>query len=151
MRVIAIDPGVTTGWAIGEVDAAVGTLEVLQSGYTPWREFALMLHDAMTDDARRFQVVVYETWLLYRKNAMDLVGSRMESSQCVGCIWMATELARREGHRVTLLDQPAAFKKVIDGRMGGPDAYLPKSDVEHDRDALRHLWYWFMFTYLKED
>ena len=144
MRVMAIDPGVTTGWAIGNYDAATKTLAVEASGYTPWREFAVMIFEAMQDPERRFDHVVYETWRLYKTHAMTQVGSDMPSSQCVGCIWLAVEMANRGGHRCTISDQPAAYKKVIDARMGGPETYLPKSEVDHDRDALRHLWYWAM-------
>lgn len=144
MRIIAIDPGVTTGWAVGSVSGDPEALEVEAYGYDPWTEFVIRLDDAMQDHDRRFDVIVFETWRLYKAEAMTQVGSDMPSSQCVGCIWFAYERAKRAGHAVKLLDQPAAIKKVIDARMGGADLYLPKSDVEHDRDALRHLWYWFM-------
>lgn len=147
---MAIDPGVTTGWAVGTITDPEGDgrleLHVERAGYDPWRSFVMMLDDAMQDPTRRFDVVVYETWRLYKSHAMTQVGSDMPSSQCVGCIWMAVERARRAGHKVELLDQPAAYKKIIDARMGGAETYLPASDVDHDRDAVRHLWYYYMRT-----
>lgn len=144
---MAIDPGVTTGWAIvsGRNDGASTVVTVENSGYTPWFEFALMFHDAMRDPERRFDDVVYETWRLYKTEALAQIGSDMPSSQCVGCIRLACELARRDGWRGKIRDQPASIKKVIDARMGGTD-YLPKSPVEHDRDAIRHGYYWFLLN-----
>jgi hypothetical protein len=44
-----------------------------------------------------------------------------------------------------LVTSEPSNKPVIDAQMGGADAYLPKRDqVEHYRDAVRHLLWWFV-------
>jgi hypothetical protein len=80
---------------------------------------------------------VYESWRLRAANAMALVGSDLPSSQCVGAIKMAA------WHSNTFIcTSEPSNKPVIDSFMGGTD-YLPARDqVEHYRDALRHL-YWY--------
>lgn len=136
--VIAIDPGEMTGWARGVIDD--GVCEVNAHGYTPWQEFVVALHDRMTGDAP-YDVVVYESWRLRRSSALELVGSDLQSSQCIGAIKLSCWLAQKGGRAVRVRNQEPAIKNVIDAMKGGTD-YLPKSDKEHNRDAVRHFWFY---------
>lgn len=134
MRVLAIDPGIDTGWAEGRIEDK--QVHVDRHGWTPWRKFALSL-DSKVDDFP-YDVIVYETWKLTKHGAKVLLGSDMQSSQCVGCIWLSGTKAH-----VPIVGQPPAIKATIDKWMGGT-GYLPVSDVDHNRDAIRHLYYYAM-------
>jgi hypothetical protein len=136
--VIAIDPGEMTGWARGVIGD--GVCEVHAHGYTPWQDFVIALHDRMTGD-EPYDVVVYESWRLRRSSALDLVGSDLQSSQCIGAIKLGCWLAQKNGRVVRVRNQEPAIKNIIDSMKGGTD-YLPKSDKEHNKDAVRHFWFY---------
>lgn len=140
MRIIALDPGVSTGWAYGEVKD--GKLEVTNHGWDHWDTFALKLHERMSEK-HEWDVMVYETWRLTRRGADNLLGSDLQPSQAIGAYKMCAWLSSKSGHDVQIVGQEPAIKDVVDGWMGGT-AYLPTSEVEHNRDALRHLWYYVL-------
>ncbi len=135
MRIIAIDPGEMTGWAIGTIEDGKLTLE--QFGYDPWKQFVVNLAKVQAGDDP-FGTIVYESWRLRPQNAKQLTGSDFPSSQCIGAIKLS---AWTSG--AALATSEPSNKPVIDRQMGSADAYLPKRDtVEHYRDAIRHL-YWY--------
>lgn len=137
---ISIDPGVSTGWAIGTITDRQVNIE--KHGDSPWRAFCLRLYDRMMNfDEEGFDVLVMEDWRLTKRGAQTLLGSDLPSSQCLGGIRLSYDLARRAGHTVKLVTQMPATKNIVDAWMGGT-AYLPKSDVDHNRDAIRHFWYY---------
>lgn len=139
-RIISLDPGVSTGWAIGHVKD--GEVVVEKHGWDPWRAFALRFYDRMMNfEKEGFDVIVMEDWRLTKRGAATLLGSDLPSSQCLGAIRLSYDLARRAGHAVRLVTQAPAHKYVVDSWMGGTE-YLPSSDVEHNRDAIRHLYYY---------
>jgi hypothetical protein len=133
-RIIAFDPGEQTGWAYADLSSE--GLANVQFGYDAWKVVAMQFLQAQLGE-RPFDIVVYESWRLRAANAMALVGSDLPSSQCVGAIKMAA------WHSNTFIcTSEPSNKPVIDSFMGGTD-YLPARDqVEHYRDALRHL-YWY--------
>ena len=140
MRVIAIDPGVDTGWAYGTIED--GAVDIKRHGWDPWRAFCLRFYDRMQNfDQEGCDVIVMEDWRLTKRGPATLLGSDLPSSQALGAIRLAYDLARRAGHRVQLVTQMPATKNVVDGWMGGT-GYLPSSDVDHNRDAVRHFWYY---------
>lgn len=133
-RIIAIDPGEMTGWAIGRIGDDAFVIDTY--GYSPWKQFCMNYMSVMDGDDP-FEIVVYESWRLRKSSAMALIGSDMPSSQCIGIIkyggWK---------HGAHMHTSEPAFKDVIDKQMGGTD-YLPVRDtVEHYRDAVRHF-YWY--------
>lgn len=133
-RIMAVDPGEMTGWAIGTLTD--GSLVIDQYGYDPWKVYAINLANVQKGE-NPFDIIVYESWRLRPQNAKQLVGSDFPSSQCIGAIKIS---AWTSG--ATLATSEPAYKPVIDRQMGGTD-YLPKRDtVEHYRDAIRHIcWY----------
>lgn len=137
MRIIAIDPGEMTGWARGTIEDGVVNIEA--QGYTPWQDFVIAFHDRMTG-TDPYDVVVYESWRLRKSSAMELIGSDLQSSQCIGGIKLACWIAQKAGKVVRVRNQEPAIKNVIDAMKGGTE-YLPKSDKEHGKDAVRHFWY----------
>ena len=131
-RVLAIDPGIDTGWAEGRIEDKQVIVD--RHGWTPWRKFCSALDDKRADWP--FDLVVYEKWALTKHGATVLLGSDMQSSQCIGCIWLC---ASKVGCPIVV--QPPAIKNTVDKWMGGT-GYLPESDVDHNRDAIRHLYYY---------
>lgn len=135
MRVIAFDPGEMTGWAIGTLYPEE-RLVIDSFGFDPWKKAAMDYMRVMEGD-NPFDVVVYESWRLRRGKEKELIGSDMQSSQCIGII----KYGAWKAHAQLVTSEPA-YKPVIDAMMGGT-LYLPNRDrVEHYRDAVRHLcWY----------
>lgn len=148
-RVLAIDPGERVGWAraVLHPDGVLrwtdpdtegtcpGVRDVVQ-GVTPLKDFALKLGEVFGE----YDTVVYETWRLYPHMAKKLIGNDMQPSQMVGiiryCAWL--------NPKVKLVSQGADTKNLADNAYG---AWLaPRFELsteEHDKDALRHLvWYW---------
>ena len=150
-RIIAIDPGEMTGWAIGRItdrpdgwdnymwtDGEVPTpqLYVEQYGYDPWKAFVLNFANVMEGD-NPFDIVVYESFRIRSSAAKALTGSDVPTAQCIGAIKLS---GWRSGSK--LVTSEPSNKPIIDAQMGGTE-YLPKRDtVEHYRDAVRHIhWY----------
>jgi len=136
--IIAIDPGEMTGWARGSIEDGVVTIDA--EGYTPWQEFVITFAERMDQDPPPYEVVVYESWRLRKSSAMELIGSDLQSSQCIGAIKLGVWRAQARGFVIRMRNQEPAIKNVIDAMKGGTD-YLPKADKEHGKDAVRHLWY----------
>jgi len=131
-KLIAIDPGEMTGYAMAEWDRDTNEYTVVKWDHAPWKQFLIRY-------AQNFEwdVVVYEAWRLRHEEAPKLVGSDMQSSQCLGGIRLQAWL-----HEAVLIEQSTQIKPFIDKRMGGTE-YLPgRGGVEHHRDALRHLHYY---------
>ena len=77
---LAYDPGKTTGWARFS-DAG----EAVSYGQVDLDE--LMEHlDEMAFEREEIKAVIVEDWLLFKKKAVQQVGSRMEASQAIGIL-----------------------------------------------------------------
>lgn len=145
IKVIAFDPGTSTGWATGYI--LDGQPVVTASGYGPWKDVALRYTKTMRNPTTCIPVVVYESFRLRKNEALKLAGSDFPVVQMIGIIkneaWNAPKM-------VTLVTQEPSDKPTIDQMMGGTKNYLPPpasengKSVEHERDALRHLWYYFV-------
>lgn len=134
IKVIAFDPGTTTGWATGYV--LDDQLVVTNYGYDPWKDVALKYDNTQRNPDTKIDVMVYESFYLRKAKAMQLVGSDFPVIKFIGGV-LVTSWATG----TTIVKQEPAHKPVIDQMMKGT-GYLPVSEVEHDRDALRHLYYW---------
>lgn len=135
IKVIAFDPGTTTGWASGTISD--GQLVVLDYGYNAWKAVALHYDRVQRNPDTRYDVMVYESFRLRRGDAMSLVGSTFPVIQFIGGVLVTSWATGTQ-----IVTQEPSHKPVIDKMMGGAKNYLPKSEVEHDRDALRHLYYY---------
>lgn len=134
-RIIAIDPGEATGWAIGRIVPGE-SIELEHYGYDPWKVFSMNYMNVMLGD-NPFDIVVYESWRLRAEAAKPLIGSDFPAVQGIGIIKFGA------WHRKSILvTSEPSNKPIIDRQMGGKD-YLPARDqVEHYRDAVRHF-YWY--------
>lgn len=140
LSIISFDPGEQTGYATGVVED--GSLRVTSYGYDPWKVVLMRFARALLDKPE-YDQVVYESWRLRADVMKKLVGSDLQSSQFIGGMKLMVWLAQSHGHTVNLFTNEPGNKTSIDGWMAaaGKGNYLPTSDKEHPRDALRHLYY----------
>lgn len=143
ISIIAFDPGEQTGWARGYVtQATTPHLHVEAAGYAPWKQVLLAYSRTMLD-GEPYRHTVYESWRLRGDAAMSLIGSDLQSSQFIGgmklCVWRL----QTQGRLAELHTNEPGNKPSIDGWMAkaGMGDYLPQSPVDHNRDALRHLYF----------
>lgn len=146
ISVIAFDPGEMTGYATGIVED--GALRVTSYGYDPWKVVLLRFaRDMFHPKGPKYDHVVYESWRLRADIMRALVGSDLQSVQFIGgmkaLVWVV-QLGILDGNYFSnLYTNEPGNKPSIDGWMSaaGKGGYLPSSDKEHPRDAVRHLYY----------
>ena len=131
-HILAIDPGHETGWARGMI--LNDRLTVTGHGWTPWKEFVMALYNTKEE----YDTIVYESWRLRAAEARSLIGSDLQSSQAIGAIKL---VAWTRG--IKLVTQEPSDKSTANRWIAAAGITLPKSDVEHNRDALRHLYYYY--------
>lgn len=130
MRLIAFDPGEETGWATGTVED--GVLTITDHGWQRWWPCAIRYRRSMEADP--YDETIFEGWRLTQKGARVTVGSDMPWSQFIGIMKLVAH-----DHGKPVIEQPPALKRVINTRMLPHKKWLPASEVEHNRDAIRHL------------
>lgn len=135
-RIIALDPGDTTGFAYG-VLTDDGQFRLELAGEREWLQMCEWLHENL--ERRYLDEVVIESWRLRPGRAPALSGGRLIPVQCIGAIRLACAL-----NKTPLHVQEPAIKQVVD-RMMGDTAYLPKGS-NHAKDATRHLFYHYLTT-----
>jgi len=131
MRVLAIDPGQTTGYAIGELGK---TFVVLKTGtVASWSGLDSLI------DKEKPVLVLYEEFRLFWGKRTALVGNDMLTSQVVGVIRYVCQL-----RKITVLGrQPSVRNLPIIPRDDWMKSFLKSLRTDHERDAVRHLYaYW---------
>lgn len=134
MKVLAIDPGERTGWAIGEIEDS--KLTIVNQGVTPLKDFALKFHEVAGD----YDVVVYEWWRLRADVAKKMIGNDFLPSQLIGMIRLSAWL----NPKVKLVSYGPQVKTTA--IKVAPDWLKERkalSSEEHDKDALDLLYYYF--------
>lgn len=151
-RVIALDPGQRTGYAIAEMSEDY--FRLVESGVMPQREMALVLAkwqaldwptERLSSVARpavpRFNVITWESWRPRRKNgSMDWIeGDRLLPAQHVGQIRL---IAWMSGAK--MVEQEPADKSAFTASLPAVlDDLDQESNEQHDQDARWHLWGYF--------
>lgn len=130
-RLLALDPGETTGWALFEghtfVDAGQYPVHAL-------KDFALFfIHKAPT-------VIVMENYRIYAHRAAQHVGSDVPTVQYIGAVKLAAEMADIPVH-LQMAYQAKGF--VTDARLQQLGLY--QEGRRHANDAVRHAVYYFLF------
>jgi len=141
LRVMAIDPGPTPGWAVGEIDPSLPTLTVVETGVA--EDIFKMGDLVMTASA---DVLVYESWRLFGNKAKALIGSDMVASQSIGIIryrWAQQNcgdpvVQQPKDKDVGLITMSDEFRKQMKTGSG----------KQHDKDALIHLWLYYWKEYV---
>jgi hypothetical protein len=173
IRFLAIDSGERVGWCAGRVwtptTAAHATyrdcdslppagvelpwLQVDRHGISFLKDSALAIYKAVVLEDR-FDVVIFETFILTARGGKTMVGSDLQTAQHVGmvrfCGWL--------NPRVQLVAQGPAAMRSADKSMRAHPAgaimqgmidKLPLShDSSHDGSAMRHAWTWFFERYV---
>lgn len=152
MRVLALDPGERVGWCVATLqpdDDHRYLLEVTGHGMAYLKEMAIAVHQAVAVE-EKYDLVIYEKWILTAKGARVSVGSSMESSQFVGMLRLACWLSGTKciGQRTSALSTADRSLKCGHPSAAGVQALIDAADaVAHDEghhgSALRHLWTWF--------
>lgn len=127
-----MDPGHETGFAVGEITD--GKLVVTSHGWSPWKQFLLALYNTEV----QYDTFVYESWRLRAAEARSLIGSDLQSSQCIGGIKLIAWT-----RSIKLVTQEPSDKPTANRWLAKAGVVLPSSPVEHNRDGLRHLYYYF--------
>ena len=124
MKILAVDPGGTTGWALfydGELfmcDEAIG-----------WYDITFMLN-------RTLDVIVYEDFVLFPHKAAVQIGSKMPAVSVIGVLQYTATLKD-----IQIVAQPASIKNVAKKKFD-----LSDFKSEHIKDATLHGLYYIATT-----
>lgn len=147
MRVVAIDPGVTTGVAIHEVFP--------DSVNPQWRKEELGPDKHHLDLWKFFQfnppsVIVCERFEYrnVRHRGANMPGIRLESREYIGVCELYSQM-----HNVPLEMQTVASAKNLftDDKLKGLGLYRAPSGRQHMNDATRHALYYIVVTLGRRD
>lgn len=140
MKVVALDPGVTTGYAAGIIEN--GKLGVI-SGQDRWNELQLYLQLQMSKP----DIIVYERFEYRSQKAYNVDNADLFPRNLIGVINLYAQ--QREGQNsIEVYTQMPA--QVLGKKAHFSDERLKASRVykvanPHANDAMRHLLYWWQF------
>lgn len=139
MRIIAFDPGGTTGVAIYDDTSA-------ENGITYWTRFELgpgehhaELWTALTMEYE----VVYETFDYQRRDVDKGVSLELISREYIGIIKLHKQMAQPEEEVNLYPQKPSQRMFWTDAKLRALGLWVSS---EHERDATRHLLYYITFT-----
>jgi hypothetical protein len=132
MQVLAIDPGITTGYVNARISAASPIILVCDQSRMDHKQFWTFLQNIHPD------LIVCESFE-YRSRARDNL--ELYSRELIGIANLYNQL----NHDTKLIMQTAAQAKghFSNGQLTSLKVY--KKGKEHGRDAMRHFLYWFNF------
>ena len=142
MKIVALDPGITTGYAVGIIDTSGDRPMGVVSGQAKWNEMGLYNELNKSKPDR----IIYET---FEYRAASLYGKKREHFKVElfprNLIGVINLYYQERDHEVILYTQsPSA------GKAYWSDQLLKKEKVykvgnPHANDAMRHLLQWYMF------
>ena len=130
IRVLALDPGKTTGFAQGRIDDG---LMIVSSGQLEYSPFQLYLAMKLAEPTH----LVYESFE-FRRHARDKL--ELYSCELIGIIKMFAEETECDIKPQTAAQGKAHF---TDAKL--KSALIYKPNKPHANDAVRHLLQWFQF------
>lgn len=141
MKVIALDPGGTTGYASGVIDN--GKLGVV-SGQAKWNEMQLYLQLKMSGA----DIIIYERFEYRSKKAYNVDNVDLFPRNLIGVINLFVQKKEAQGTPIECYTQMPA--QVLGKKAYWSDSKLKAAKVykvgaPHANDAMRHLLYWAMF------
>ena len=129
MRILAIDPGGTTGWALADEDH----LDLVTSGQAAQFEFCQMAEEHAAGSFRApVDVIVCESYTV--TPATIKLTREYAALEIIGTL---RYLAQRDKRKFKLQTPAAAKRFMTDARLRNLGWWQPGKD--HARDALRHL------------
>jgi len=134
LKIVAFDPGITTGYASGVItDGKLGAV----SGQAKWKELDLYLQLKFAQP----RIIIYERFDFRRGQ------SRMElfPRNLIGVIHLYYQKRMAQGVPIDLFPQ-----MPVEGKNYYTDAVLKSSKMykvgnPHANDAMRHLLHWYTF------
>lgn len=140
MRILAFDPGKTTGFCEAIVDPTNSNIQIVNSCTLAW-ERRFFVHELLqgTCEAPLPDVVVVESFHLYAHKAQELIGSIFPSVQIIGTL---EAYAFELGIIDRIVYQPASVMSRVElleyGKLLAPSP--------HARDAFKHLRYYVVMN-----
>ena len=144
MKVLAFDPGESTGWSIGfdgeyeeggtcDLWDAIHALAAALLG----RETA-DVDEHLLEAFSNVDTVVIEDWSLYPWELQNLAWDKCRTARGIGAIELICRLAD-----VPYVLQPAKIKETAVS--GGAEMWYvrPLHENRHQNDATQHLWFYF--------
>lgn len=139
-KVVALDPGRTTGHATGLISE--GLLEA-HSGQDQWNH--LQLYDQLR--LAKPDIIVCEDFE-YRNRAR--AGLDLYSRELIGIVNLYVQETRRDSNKANAVSCTLTIQKAAQGKGFYSDGMLKKDKLHrpgkpHANDAMRHLLHWFTF------
>lgn len=135
----AFDPGERTGFVAVRVAQEFDARTATPSTFWILDQDVLTVRDMpkrLPAIVRLADVVAYETWRLYEKNAQEMIGNDMQPSQVVGMIryeaWKQKKTLASAGARIKA--------NSVRSMPGWLREHMAKSSEQHDQDAIMHAW-----------
>ncbi len=140
--ILALDPGVTTGYAIGRATGPV-TFDVLELGEIPWETRLSRLMELI--ETKNFDVIVMEDFRLYKHAAHAQVNSNFPSVHVIGAVeaFVYRSFAAF-GFQTKIVFQPASVRQNVKVNVVHVDLTVGKGP--HVLDAYLHLKYYVLST-----
>jgi hypothetical protein len=138
-RLLALDPGETTGWAILQTQGVVKSFDCGQEKTWPEAEAVKALSYLIPYYLPT--ILVYESYHIYDWKSDDHKWSSVHTVQVIGAIWTLCEL-----HNIPYHTQTAQNAKGFwdDAKLKSfPKLYRP--GLKHGRDAMRHGLHYLCF------
>ena len=120
MKILAVDPGGTTGWAL----FYDGKLFMCDEA-TGWYDIKFIV-------SRALDVIVYEDFVLFPHKAAAQIGSKMPAVSVIGVLQYTATL-----QDILIVSQPASIKNIAKKKFD-----LPNFKSEHIKDAALHGLYY---------
>jgi hypothetical protein len=151
MKIIALDPGETTGYAIADWDGESEQAELAICGqvtglveFGRWLDIALMHGCYRLSSGETETVVIYETFRLYPHKAQALIANEMIASQVIGVIKFLCAEHPMIDDPVKQSASQAKGLLAHDWEQYLVSSYLARTD--HQRDACVHVVYYMLST-----
>lgn len=150
MKIIALDPGGTTGVAIFERARDTGEVTWRQLQLGP-EEHHLALWDLLREE--RANVIIYERFMYQRRELEDGVSLVLVSLEYIGIVKLCWDYLSCQGsYEPELIEQGPHMMKLWGGGQQGDGGIklkkvgLYKANARHANDATRHLLYYLSVT-----
>jgi hypothetical protein len=130
MRILAIDPGESSGWISLEPGGIEGgTVKLDRHGI-----WCLLVE-------KNPKLIIFESFKLYATHAKSMIGNKFYTCEIIGIIKLFAEV-----HGVKLIEQGADIKKYSSAKISDTAVIWAKgtstSWTEHTYDAYMHLKYY---------
>lgn len=152
MKLLAVDPGESTGWATFTKDTPLNEVPGIEAGTVDLWEFirafaaavgvmctwAPTQHDPeLAHYFHGVDHVAIEDWALYPWELQNLGWDKCRTARGIGAIQFICECAA-----VPYTLQPASIKDAAEGLGAEESFYRPLHENRHQNDAIRHGVYW---------